>query len=151
MHRGLVNSWGGAPRGGAIVGLGSTVQGSSTSRNRPSHHKFRSPKQFELKQSWKPLRTLDARWTLPVYPFFEKEKKSQKRQTKNRLNEKLNKKDRHDKYKCFKLRLRAIINRLFLTRFSVKPFCLSLQKKSVDQEVPSIKRANQSGQSWKKS
>ena len=30
---------------------GSTVEGSSTSKNRPSHHNYKSPKQFELKQS----------------------------------------------------------------------------------------------------
>ena len=30
---------------------GSTVEGSSTSKNRPSHHKYKSPKQFELKRS----------------------------------------------------------------------------------------------------
>ena len=33
-----------------------------------------SPKQFELKQSWKALRALNARWALPVYPVFEDEK-----------------------------------------------------------------------------
>ena len=36
---------------GAIVGRGSTLGVSSTSKNRPSHHKYKSPKQFELKQS----------------------------------------------------------------------------------------------------
>ena len=30
---------------------GSRVEGSSISKNRPSHHKFKSPKQFERKQS----------------------------------------------------------------------------------------------------
>ena len=40
-----------ARRGMAVVG-GSTVGGgSSISNKRPSHHKFKSPKQFELKQS----------------------------------------------------------------------------------------------------
>ena len=34
----------------------------------------KSPKQFELKQSWKALRALNARWALPVYPVFEDEK-----------------------------------------------------------------------------
>ena len=33
-----------------------------------------SPKQFELKQSWKVLRALNARRALPVYPVFEDEK-----------------------------------------------------------------------------
>ena len=36
---------------GAIVGGGSTVGVCSTSKNRPSHHKYKSQKQFELKQS----------------------------------------------------------------------------------------------------
>ena len=36
---------------GEIVGGGSTVGVSSTSKNRPSHHKYKSPKQFELKGS----------------------------------------------------------------------------------------------------
>ena len=31
----------------------STVGVSSTSKNRPSHHNYKSPKQFELTQSWK--------------------------------------------------------------------------------------------------
>ena len=34
---------------------------SPTSKNRPSKHKYKSPKQFELKRSWKALRTLNAR------------------------------------------------------------------------------------------
>ena len=46
----------------------------STSKNPPSQHKYKSPKQFELKQSWKALRALNARWALPVYPVFEDEK-----------------------------------------------------------------------------
>ena len=54
--------------GGSIVGV------SSTSKNRPSNHKHKSPKQFELKQSWNALRALNARWALPVYPVFEDEK-----------------------------------------------------------------------------
>ena len=52
----------------------STVGVSSTSKNRPSHHKYKSPKQFELKQSWNALRALNARWAVPVYPVFEQEK-----------------------------------------------------------------------------
>ena len=32
-------------------GEGPTVGASSTSKNRSSHHKYKSPKQFELKQS----------------------------------------------------------------------------------------------------
>ena len=46
---------GGQQRGGgmgAIVG-GSAVGVSSTSKNRPSHHMYRSPKQFELKSELK--------------------------------------------------------------------------------------------------
>ena len=43
--------WGGGQqRGGGAIG-GSTVGVSSTSKNRPSHHKFKSTKQFELRQS----------------------------------------------------------------------------------------------------
>ena len=43
---------------------------SSTSKNRPSHHKYKSTKQFELKQSWKALRALNVRWVLPVNSIF---------------------------------------------------------------------------------
>ena len=66
----IVGVWGGGGvnRGG---GGGGFV---STSNNRPSHHKYKSPKQFELKQSSKALRALNARWALPVYPVFEDEK-----------------------------------------------------------------------------
>ena len=64
---------------GAIVGGG----GGSASKSHPSHHKYKSPKEFELKQSRKALRALNARWALPVYPVFE-----EKRQTKNRSSEK---------------------------------------------------------------
>ena len=65
--------------GNSAVGVGATVGGSpvsvsSNSKNRHSHHKYKSPKQFELKQSRKTLRALNARWTLPVYPVFEDEK-----------------------------------------------------------------------------
>ena len=45
---GATSQWGGV---GAIVGGGSIVRVSSTSKKRPSHHKQKSPKQFELKQS----------------------------------------------------------------------------------------------------
>ena len=38
-------------RGGRGNSGGSTVGVSSTSKNHPSHHKYRSPKQFELKLS----------------------------------------------------------------------------------------------------
>ena len=48
--------------------------GSSTSKNCSSHRKHKSPKRFGLKQSWKALRALNARWALPVYPVFEDEK-----------------------------------------------------------------------------
>ena len=75
---GVATVGGGQPRGGgvgAIEGGGSTVgEGSSTSMNRSSHSNYKSPKQFELKQSWKALRALNARWALPVYPVFEDEK-----------------------------------------------------------------------------
>ena len=60
---------------GNSVGGGSTVGVSSTSKNHPSHDKYKSLKQFELKRNWKALEALDARWPLPVYPVF-KDKKS---------------------------------------------------------------------------
>ena len=49
---------------------------SSASKNRPSHHKYKykSSKQFELKQSWKALRSFYALWALHAYPVFEDEK-----------------------------------------------------------------------------
>ena len=61
LHQGLMGGGqhlgdrGHSARGdGAIVGgAGSTVERSSTSKNRPSHHNYKSPKQFELKQSLK--------------------------------------------------------------------------------------------------
>ena len=68
---------GGGGGGGAIVGLGGQRGGGggvSTSKNRPSHHKYKSPKQFELKKSWKALRELNARWALPDYPASEDKK-----------------------------------------------------------------------------
>ena len=74
---------GGQKRGGGgvepIVGVGGSTKGGggvSTSKNRPSHHKYKykSPRQFELKQTWKALRAHNARWALPVYPVFEDEK-----------------------------------------------------------------------------
>ena len=34
----------------------------------------KSLKQFELKQSWKALRELNAHWSLLVYPVYEDEK-----------------------------------------------------------------------------
>ena len=79
---------GGQQRSGAIVGVNSCVF------NRPSHHEYQSPKKFELRQSWKALRALNARWALPVYPVFEGA--SQMRPTKNWSSEKSHKNDRHD-------------------------------------------------------
>ena len=82
VHRGANGKGGGGQQwgggngvmgGGGNIG-GSTVGVSSTSKNRPSHHKYKSPKQFELKQSWKALIALNARWALPVYPVFQGEK-----------------------------------------------------------------------------
>ena len=46
--------WGATARwgwGNRVEGGGSTVGVSSTSKNSPSQHKYKSPKQFELKQS----------------------------------------------------------------------------------------------------
>ena len=73
--------------GGNSGGRGSTVGGGSTSKNRSSHHNYRSAKQFELKQSWKALRALNARWALPVYPVFEDEKSkaSDKKSVKRKM------------------------------------------------------------------
>ena len=59
MHRGLMGGqhWvgGATARWGveAIVGVGGQQGGGdvSTSKNRPSHHKYKSPKQFKLKGS----------------------------------------------------------------------------------------------------
>ena len=61
MHRGLMGAalgGGGQKRGGGGGGAnsgagGSTRGGVSTSKNRPSHHKYKykSPRQFELKQT----------------------------------------------------------------------------------------------------
>ena len=54
MHRGLMGEhWVGGNSGvAAIVGVGVNRGGGvSTSKNSPSHHKYKSPKQFELKQS----------------------------------------------------------------------------------------------------
>ena len=47
--------------------------GGSISKNRPSHHQYKSPKQFELKQSC-PLRSLNALLALLFYLIFEDEK-----------------------------------------------------------------------------
>ena len=60
---------------------------SSTSKNRSSHHHYKSLKQFELKQSWKNLRALKARRALPVYPIFEAEKSkaSDKKSVKRKI------------------------------------------------------------------
>ena len=52
----------------------SAVEGSSTSKNRPSHQKYKSPKQSVLKQSRKALIALNAHGALPVNPIFEDEK-----------------------------------------------------------------------------
>ena len=53
--------WGGGQqRGGSTVGWGG---GSSTTTNRPSHHNYTTTKQFKLKQSWKALRAINARWS----------------------------------------------------------------------------------------
>ena len=60
---------------------------------------------FELKQSSKALRALNARWALPVYPVFEDEKS--KALEEKSVERKIAKK-RKDKYNCYKLRLRAI-------------------------------------------
>ena len=65
---------GGNSKVGGQKWRGATVGVSSTSKNAPSHHMYKSPKQFELKQSWKALRALNALWSLPVYPVYEDEK-----------------------------------------------------------------------------
>ena len=55
VHRGLMGQgqqWGGGNQRGGEMGaiVGGRVLGSSTSKTRPSH-KYKSPKQFELKGS----------------------------------------------------------------------------------------------------
>ena len=91
---GVNRGWGGGAIGGGGQQWGGGGGVSSTSKNRPSQSMHKSLKQFELKQSSKALRALNAHWALPVYPIFEDE--SQKRQTKNRSSEKSHKKDRQD-------------------------------------------------------
>ena len=93
MQLGLIEGGG----GNSAVGLGA-IGGfqqwgvSSTSKNRPSHHKYKyeSPKQSELKQSLKALRALNARWALPVYPVFkdEKSKASDEKSVKRKIAKK---------------------------------------------------------------
>ena len=59
---------------------------------RPSHHTYKSPKQFELTESLKTLRALNACWALPVYPVFEDKVKRVRRkidQAKNRIKKRL--------------------------------------------------------------
>ena len=55
MHRGLMGGnsavGGGGNGGGGGVNMGGGEWGVSTSKNRPSHHKYKSPKQFEQKQN----------------------------------------------------------------------------------------------------
>ena len=65
--------WGGGGGGGV-----------STSKNRSSHHKYKFPKQFELKQSWKALRALNDRWALPVFED-EKSKASDEKSVKRKI------------------------------------------------------------------
>ena len=66
--------WGeGQKRGGGGWGNsgGSTVGVSSTSKNRPSRHKYKSPKQFEPA-----LRALNARWALPGSVYEDENSKA---------------------------------------------------------------------------
>ena len=56
MHLGLMGAtlgWGGGGKSAVGMGVNGGGGGFSTSQNRPSHHKYvyKSPKQFELKQS----------------------------------------------------------------------------------------------------
>ena len=77
QHRG----WGGNIRG-------STVGVSSTTKNRPPRHKYKSPKHFELKQSWKALRVLNAHGATCLSRFWGQKVKSVRRkigQAKNRI------------------------------------------------------------------
>ena len=62
------------PGGGCHRGGGGVNSGCLQPKDGPSQHKYKSPKQFELKHSWKALRAPNARWALPVYPVFEDEK-----------------------------------------------------------------------------
>ena len=83
---GATVGWGQQRSEGGAIG-GSTVRVSSISKKRPSHNNYKSPKQFELKQSWKALRALNARWALPVYPVFvdEKSKASHEKSVKQKI------------------------------------------------------------------
>ena len=67
--------------------MGSTVEGSSTSKNRSSHQKYKYPKQFELKKKRKALTVPNASWALPVYPVFEdkKSKTSDEKSVKRKI------------------------------------------------------------------
>ena len=84
--------------GGGWVNCGgvSLLRVFSTSKNRPSHHKYKFPERFELKQSRKALRALRVRWALPVYPALEDEKsngsdeKSVRRKIAKKKNDKTN-------------------------------------------------------------
>ena len=92
MGRGLVNSGlGGNSRLGAGGNRGGQQWGvSSTSEIRPSQQKYKSPKDFELKQSRKTLRALYSRGALPVYPVFEdkKSKASDEKSVKRKIAQK---------------------------------------------------------------
>ena len=72
---------------GAGNSVGSTVGVSSISKNRSLYHKYKSHKQFELKQGLKALRALNARWALPVYPVFvdENSKESDEKLVKRKI------------------------------------------------------------------
>ena len=76
--------WGGGQQRGGGGNRGSAVGVSSTSKNRPSQHKYRSPKQFKLKRSRKALRALNPRWALPVFED-RKSKASDEKSVKRKI------------------------------------------------------------------
>ena len=65
----------------AIVEGGVKSGGSSNSKDRPSHHKYKSP------NNWTAQTALNARWAIPVYPVFEieKSKASDKKSVKQKI------------------------------------------------------------------
>ena len=71
----------------AIAGEGSTVGVSSTSKNRPSHHKNKSPKHFELNGAEKLEEHIMPAGCYLFILFLRKN--GQKRQTKCRSSEKI--------------------------------------------------------------
>ena len=64
--------------GGNIGVGGGFISWCSTSKNRTSHDKYKSPKQFELQQFWKALRALNVHWLIATNFVWEQLKNSSK-------------------------------------------------------------------------